>query len=59
LQNSAGTVVSIAGIGTTPQWYTTTTTIDTASLGKCDLQFRQSDATNQLSLHAVSLYTYL
>jgi hypothetical protein len=60
LQNGGGTVCSLTGITTTPQWHTTTTTINgTDTLDKVDLQARTSNGANTLTLHAVSLYTYL
>lgn len=60
LEDSTGTRCSITGIGTTAQWYTTTTTISNCdTLGKVDLQARTSNVANTLTLRAVSLYTYL
>lgn len=60
LANSGGTLCSVTGIGSTSQWWTTTTTIaaiDTVS--KADLQFRVAAGGSTLTLNAVSLFAYL
>jgi hypothetical protein len=59
LQDSTGTRCSLTGIGTTPQWYTTTTTIANTNTmtGKVDIQFQTTGGS--FTARAVSLYTYL
>ncbi len=59
LHDGSSAICSVTGIGTTAQWYTSTTTISNCdTLGKVDLQARDSTP-NTLTLHAASLYTYL
>ncbi len=60
LESASGTVCSISGISTTPQWYFGPVNLqDVGTLDKVDLQARTSNAANTLTLHAFSLYTYL
>jgi hypothetical protein len=60
LQDSTGTRCSLTGIGTTPQWYSTTTTIANTNTmtDKVDLQYQKNGGGN-VNIRAVSLYTYL
>lgn len=60
LQDSTGTRISLAGIGSTSQWYTTTTSFaDVTTLGKLDLQARVAAGGSTLTLNAVSMYCYV
>lgn len=58
IQDANGTLCELGNIGA-EGWYAAETTIDTATLSKCDVQASVSDAAATFVLNAVSLYCYL